>query len=74
MDKVYRIKISNGLYVGYVIIDGNDEDNSLSMMVTYDINESALYDKDKAKIYCEELNNNRKYNDLGISFMLEEVE
>ena len=74
MDKVYRIKISNGLYVGYIIIDGNDKENWLSMMATLNICDSALYDEGKAKMYCKELNNNKQYKNLGISFTLEEVE
>lgn len=75
MDKVYRIKATDDLYVKCVVVDGNGEENWLSAVFTFDISESALYEEDKAKGYCEELkNNNRLYKDLGVNFKLEEVE
>lgn len=67
--KLYRIKIDDMFYVEYVVF----EEKGIAFSPTYDIKDGAVYEEDKAKKYCEELNNIKKVKDEGIKFSLEEI-
>ena len=69
--KIYRIKTEEFVYVKAVLFETNPF--SLGMIPTIDITEAAWYEEDKAKRYCEDLNNNELYQDNDIKFVLEEV-
>ena len=68
--KIYRIKIGNYLYVQSILISA--EEPHVSCVITPDKEEAGIYEEDKAKIYCEELNNDEIKNS-GLEIILEEV-
>ena len=67
--KVYRIKI-DGTGSGYVRGVLISTEKGFETIVTHDKNDAAWYEEDKAKVYCEELNN----QSIKENFKLEEVE
>lgn len=69
--KLYKIKLMGAdLYIKAVVFDTSDGDVQLHIIPAFDDSEIAIYEEDKAKKYCEELNKQHK----EISFVLEEVE
>lgn len=69
--KIYRIKTEDFIYVKAIVFETNPF--SIEMIPTIDITEAGWYEEDKAKKYCEDLNNNKLYKENDIKFILEEV-
>ena len=69
--KVCRIKTEDFIYVKAIVFETNPF--SIEMIPTIDITEAGLYEEDKAKVYCDNLNNNKLYKDNDIKFILEEL-
>ena len=67
--KLYRIKVEECIYVSAVVFD-ND---GLHMIPNWNITTAAIYEEDKAKKYCEMLNERKEYKEADIKFELEEV-
>lgn len=57
------------LYIKGIYFDTTDGKVRLGIIPAFDYNEIAIYEEDKAKKYCEELN---KQNE-EVQFILEEV-
>lgn len=69
--KLYKIKLMGAdLYVKGVVFDTSNGDVQLHIIPAFEDGDIALFEEDKAKKYCEELNKQHK----EISFILEEVE
>lgn len=68
--KLYRIKVEGIIYVSAVVFD----EDGLHMIPNWDITSAAIYEEDKAKKYCEMLNERREYKEADIKFELEMVE
>ena len=68
--KIYRIKIGHYLYVQSILISA--EQPHISCVITPDKEEAGIFEEDKAKIYCKELNNDEIKNS-GLEITLEEV-
>lgn len=67
---VYKIKLMGAdLYIKGIYFDTTDGEVRLGIIPAFDDNEVAIYEEDKAKKYCEELN---KQNE-EVQFILEEV-
>jgi len=68
---IYRIKVDGEeLYVKAVTFGGQP---FLQFIPTFDVLDSAWYEEEKAKKYCEELNKTEEYKKIGFKFTLEEV-
>lgn len=68
--KAYKIKLMGAdLYIKAIYFDTTDGEVKLGIIPSFD-DEVAIYEEDKAKKYCEELNKQNK----EIQFILEEVE
>ena len=68
--KVYKIKLMGAdLYVKAVYFDTSSGEVQLGIIHAFDEEEIAIFEEDKAKIYCEELNKQHE----EIQFILEEV-
>ena len=74
MTKFYRIKVGSYHYVAYVAFNNTEEGLILEPYPTLNIDDAAIYEEDKAKRYCEELNNTERYKKAKIIFYLEEVD
>lgn len=70
--KIYRIKI-DGLFYVKGIAFGVENEPLLQIIPTWEIEEAAWYEEDKAVKYCEGLNNQKDFKDMGIKFELEFV-
>lgn len=68
--KKYMIKIDDVFYVKAIVFGTNP---FLQIIPTWQITEAAWYEEDKAKKYCEDLNNQKEMIEAGLKFSLEEV-
>lgn len=73
MTKFYRIRIGSGAYVKCVEIYNTGDGDILGMQPTFSADDAAVYDGDKAEVYCKELNNNKRYRQAKLTFNLEEA-
>lgn len=64
------IKIDDVFYVKAIVFGTNP---FLQIIPTWQITEAAWYEEDKAKKYCEDLNNQKEMIEAGLKFSLEEV-
>lgn len=70
MSKTYRIKIDDMFYIKAIVFG---TEPLLQFIPTFDISEAAIYEEDKAKKYCEELNSQKEMREVDITFTLDEV-
>lgn len=69
--KKYRIKLDNTLlYIKCVFISPE----GFEMGLAFGDDEIGIFEEDKAKTYCKELNDNKKYKEVNMYFSLEPVE
>lgn len=59
------------IYVRAIVFE--TEPFSLEFMPTYSEDEAGIYEEDKAKKYCDGLNENKRYSEIGFEFELESV-
>lgn len=68
--KLYKIKLMGAdLYIKGIMFDTSSGEVRLGIIPAFDDNEIAIYEEDKAKKYCEELNKQHE----EVQFILEEV-
>lgn len=68
--KLYKIKLMEAdLYIKGIMFDTSSGEVRLGIIPAFDNNEVAIYEEDKAKKYCEELNKQHE----EVQFILEEV-
>lgn len=71
--KIYKIKLDDVFYVKAIVFGSSKDEELFQMIATPFEIEAGWYEEDKAKIYCEELNKNKEYKEVGLKFSLEEV-
>lgn len=68
--KLYRIKIDNQFYIKAIIFGKNP---LFQFIPCWELTEAAIYEEDKAKKYCKELNSQKEMKEAELVFSLEEV-
>lgn len=68
--KIYRIKLDIG-YVEYIMFGSGKNEPFIQFKLTFDESKAGLYEEDKAKFYCDELN--KTIEEGEYIFELEEV-
>lgn len=69
--KLYKIKLmGTDMYLKAVIFDTANDELKLVPVLAFFEEEEAIFEEDKAKKYCEELNKQEQ----EVQFVLEEVE
>ena len=67
--KIFIIRLNEELYVNAVLFSTK----GLEIIPTFDKEDAAWYEEDKAKGYCEMLNNQDSMKEANFKFTIEEV-